>query len=120
MDPCANIKVGDLTTQDAKTRRGTICMPSALEGDVSALFVEAIFYGAYLSTLLRCLRLLVYAHDEWKPLQLINWSLLVLTLVIWTTSSLDLALSFRRSIIRILSLQGDYSDPLLWSNTLMV
>lgn len=96
-------------------------MLSALEADVSALFVEAVFYGVYLSTLLRCLRLLVYAHDEWKPLQLINWSLLALTLTIWTTASLDLALSFRRSITRILAIQGHYSVPsLLWSNTLMV
>ena len=110
--------VGGLRTLIAKTRRGTICMPSALEADVSALFVEAVFYGVYLSTLLHCLRLLVYAHDEWKPLQLINWPLLALALAIWATSSLDLALSFRRSIARI---QGHYSAPtFLWSNTLMV
>jgi hypothetical protein len=95
-------------------------MPSVLEGDVSALFVEAVFYGVYLSTLLLCLRLLVYAHDAWKPRHLINWSLLTLTLVIWATSSLDLVLAFRRSITRISHMQY-YSIPnLMWSDTLMV
>ena len=97
-------------------------MPSALKAEVAASLIEAVFYGAYLLTLLPCLQALVYTHGHWTPPHLINWPLLMLMSAFGVTSSLDMSLSIRRSITTISQewQPGCSATDLLWSNVLMV
>ncbi|KIL64100.1 hypothetical protein M378DRAFT_635706 [Amanita muscaria Koide BX008] len=84
--------------------------------DVTASIIESLLYGLYIATTFVCLQRLLYSHNDWKPTHLINWPLLVLTVTIFVTSTLDMALSIRRSVLGIL---GVPPSKYLWSDITM-
>ncbi|KIJ41913.1 hypothetical protein M422DRAFT_780142 [Sphaerobolus stellatus SS14] len=45
-------------------------------------WVDALFLGIYLTTFVRCLRWLVWADEGWKLRKKINWTMLIITLLI--------------------------------------
>ena len=64
--------------------------PLASDG-VIQLFINAPLYGLYLTTLIYCLRWLVYTDDGWKLRDRINKPMLITSVLIFLYSTLDLA-----------------------------
>ena len=64
------------------------------------LFLQALLYGFYLATLFHCLRWLVYTDDGWKLRagSKINKLMLVVTVLLFFLSTINLGLSIRFEI----------------------
>jgi hypothetical protein len=60
-------------------------------------FVQAIFYGVYLITLLHSLRWLLFEDERWKIRSAFNLPTLIVTLFLLMTSTTDLFIAFRIS-----------------------
>ncbi|KAH9475516.1 hypothetical protein JR316_0012631 [Psilocybe cubensis] len=57
--------------------------------DVQAMFVVALIYGLYLSTLFHCLRWLIFTDEGWKARSRISWTLVTITIAIWVLSTIS-------------------------------
>ncbi|KAF8630271.1 hypothetical protein AX17_005457 [Amanita inopinata Kibby_2008] len=69
-----------------------------LESEIIALFVETLFYGLYIATLLHTLRWLLFADEGWTRRRNIKWGMLGLTLLLFVSSTANLALAFSRAL----------------------
>ncbi|PPQ91765.1 hypothetical protein CVT25_000590 [Psilocybe cyanescens] len=65
---------------------------------IQALFVSALFYGLYLTTLFHCLRWLIFTDDGWKVRKRISWTLLTVTIAIWALSTISKVLEIMNTI----------------------
>ena len=54
------------------------------------LFAQAALYGLYISTLVHCLRWLVYTDDGWKLRDRVNKLMLITAILIFFLSSVNL------------------------------
>ncbi|PPQ91764.1 hypothetical protein CVT25_000589 [Psilocybe cyanescens] len=66
--------------------------------EVQAMFVLALFYGLYLSTLFHCLRWLIFTDEGWKVRKRISWTLLTVTIAIWALSTISKVFDIMNSI----------------------
>ncbi|TFK38789.1 hypothetical protein BDQ12DRAFT_735423 [Crucibulum laeve] len=59
-----------------------------------SIFVEAIFYGLYLATLLHCMRWMLYENEGWKLKKRISiqWTMLISTVAIFVCSFVNIIL----------------------------
>ncbi len=95
-------------------------MLSALESHVATLFAEAVLYGLYLATLILCLSRLLYSQNGWKPSHQVDWLMLIMSIAIFMSTTLDTALSVRRAMLTIHQVFGGPAPDLLWSEMTMV
>jgi len=74
-----------------------------IDQNVTAVFIDALLYGVYFTTLLHCIRWLLFADEGWKLRRKkdIRWSMLLATLLLFFFSLANLALQFR-SILAVL------------------
>ena len=63
------------------------------EAAVVVLLVQAILCGVYISTLIHCLRWLIFADEGWKYRTRINWPMLIVTIVVSILSTIALVLN---------------------------
>lgn len=66
---------------------------------VAYAFVSALVYGLYLSTVLHCLRWLIFADEGWKLRRRICWMTVTITILICVLSTMSRALDLRSSMI---------------------
>uniref|UniRef100_A0A8H7XMG4 Uncharacterized protein n=1 Tax=Psilocybe cubensis TaxID=181762 RepID=A0A8H7XMG4_PSICU len=57
--------------------------------DVQVMFVIALVYGLYLSTLFHCLRWLIFTDEGWRVRSRISWTLVTITIAICTFSTIS-------------------------------
>ena len=67
-------------------------MYTAPEISLIALFTQATLYGHYVTTLIHCLRWLIYSDDGWKQRDRVNKLMLIATVVIFLLSTVNLAI----------------------------
>ena len=62
-----------------------------------ATFVQAIFYGVYITTLAHSLRWLLYEDEGWKAQSRgrVNWPMLAVTLLLFAFATVDLGVTLR-------------------------
>jgi hypothetical protein len=95
-------------------------MLSTLESQVATLFADAVLYGLYLATLMPCLWRLLYGQNGWKMNHHVDWLMLVMSVAIFLSTTLDTALSVRRAMINLRQVLGGPIPDLVWSDTTMV
>lgn len=83
-------------TKSGKIEPLTMALPPGQ--DVQAMFVVALFYGLYLSTLFHCLRWLIFTDEGWKIRKKISWTLLTVTVTLWALSTISKALQLLNTI----------------------
>ena len=54
------------------------------------LFLQAVFYGLYIATLLHCLRWLIFTDGGWKPRDRVNKLMLTSSVLIFLLSTMNL------------------------------
>lgn len=93
---------------------------------IVALFMECIFYGAYLVTLGNCLRVLIFVEDN-RGLHLkqkINWPMLAVALLLATFATLDVTFGLRHNLDAFVYYQGPAVEELhnisYWVNVMKV
>ncbi|KAF8726116.1 hypothetical protein AX14_008065 [Amanita brunnescens Koide BX004] len=94
-------------------------MLSTLESQVATLFADAVLYGLYLATLMPCLWRLLYGQNGWKMNHHVDWLMLVMSVAIFLSTTLDTALSVRRAMINLRQVLGGPIPDLVWSDTTM-
>ena len=57
------------------------------------LFIQAIFYGLYIATLLHCLRWLIFTDGGWKPRDKVNKLMLTSSVLIFILSTMNLGIA---------------------------
>ena len=95
-------------------------MLSVLESQVATLFADAVLYGLYLATLIRCLWRLLYGPNGWKTSHRVDWPILIMSIAIFLSTTLDTALSVRRAMLSLRQVLGGPTPNLVWSDTTMV
>ena len=95
-------------------------MLSALESQVATLFADAVLYGLYIATLIHCLWRLLYGHNGWKTSHHVDWPILIMSIAIFLSTTLDTALSVRRAMLGLRQVSGGPTPNLVWSDTTMV
>ena len=70
-------------------------MISIAEAHVAALFVQAVLYGVFVSTLAHSFRWIFYNEEGWKLRDKINWAMVAISTLVFSFSTADLAVSFR-------------------------
>ncbi|KAF8887453.1 hypothetical protein CPB84DRAFT_1826903 [Gymnopilus junonius] len=75
--------------------------------NVATLFIGALMYGIYFSTLLHCVRWLLFVDEGWKLRRLreIHWPMLLVTFFLFVFSLTNLALALRSTMNDIMALQ---------------
>jgi hypothetical protein len=75
---------------------------------VAVAFLVALFYGLYLSTFFHCIRWLLFTNDGWelRGHKSIQWPMLLITLAIFSMSTLDRGVQLKR-----------WTDQALWYNS---
>lgn len=71
---------------------------STSEAQLPAFMVESVFYGIYLVTFFACLQRLLRNQDSWKPARDINLPMTLVVLLLFVSSSLNLALALVRNM----------------------
>ncbi|KAF8993892.1 hypothetical protein BDQ17DRAFT_1331410 [Cyathus striatus] len=71
--------------------------------DVASVFVAALFHGLHFSTLLHCLRWLIYADEGWKLRKKINWVFVTISLVLFTLSTTNISLSLHNAMVYVMN-----------------
>ncbi|TFK41510.1 hypothetical protein BDQ12DRAFT_733035 [Crucibulum laeve] len=88
---------------------------------VVALFTASIATGLYLSTLLHCLRWLLFTDEGWKIRKKISWPFLIATLSLLVLSTIHLSLALWETLEQVL--QGNQTSssvgPIPWSDVVM-
>jgi hypothetical protein len=81
---------------------------------IVALFMECIFYGAYLVTLGNCLRFLLFTTDRngLSFKRKINWPMLVVALLLALFATLDVAFGLRHNLDAFVYYNGPPEDEL--------
>ncbi|KAM6502577.1 hypothetical protein JOM56_002554 [Amanita muscaria] len=74
------------------------------EGDVVAIFVQAILFGLYLASLAHCLRWQLVDDEGWRLRTKINWAMLIIAIFLFLLLTIDLAI---RLYLTIAAVQGD-------------
>ncbi|KAF8710111.1 hypothetical protein AX14_013440 [Amanita brunnescens Koide BX004] len=93
-------------------------MVSDVEAAIIATTVQATLTGTYFATFLLCLRWQVYSEDGLAIRRNIKWSMLIVTIVIFVLSTIDLGISLRKTL---LFFTGDIEDePILDSISYIV
>ncbi|PFH47838.1 hypothetical protein AMATHDRAFT_6371 [Amanita thiersii Skay4041] len=69
-------------------------MATFTEIPIISTFVQALLFGLYISTFLHALRWLVFLDEGWALRSHINWSLLIITCMIFVLMAGDLGYSF--------------------------
>jgi hypothetical protein len=62
-----------------------------------SIFVQAIFYGVYITTLAHSLRWLLFEDEGWKAQtrRRVNWPMLTVTLILFVFATVDLGVTLR-------------------------
>ncbi|KXN83507.1 hypothetical protein AN958_01365 [Leucoagaricus sp. SymC.cos] len=90
---------------------------------LSGLFCEAIFYGMYLVTCTRSVRLLFMTgsgrEERWRRLGEIRWVMTIVALILFTICTLDITMSFSRDFRAVV--KSDDAETVLmapadWTN----
>jgi hypothetical protein len=71
--------------------------------DVASIFVGALFYGLYLTTLFHCIRWLVFADEGWKVRKRISRTMLSTTIALWVLATISRALELRNTMVQVVS-----------------
>lgn len=96
-------------------------MLSALESQVATLFTDAVLYGLYIATLIHCLWQLLYGYSgQLKTSHHVDWPILIMSIAIFLSTTLDTALSVRRAMLSLRQVLGGPTPNLVWSDTTMV
>ncbi|KIL61331.1 hypothetical protein M378DRAFT_166977 [Amanita muscaria Koide BX008] len=76
---------------------------SPMQG-VAELFVQALFYGLYISTFVNCLRWLLLENEGWKfrPYKQMTWPFITITVTIFAIATADIAAAVRLTCARLL------------------
>lgn len=85
----------------SNSRRAYIQMALPPEQDVASIFVAALFYGLYLTTLFHCLRWLIFADEGWKIRKKIEWTNLSITVMIWVLATISRALELSNTMVQV-------------------
>jgi hypothetical protein len=72
---------------------------------VAIAFLVALFYGLYLATFFHCMRWLLFTNDGWelRERKLIKWPMLLITLAIFSMSTIDRGVQLKR-----------WTDQVMW------
>ena len=70
-------------------------MPNGYQSKLYATFVQTLLYGIYVTTLAHCLRWLLLDDGGWKLRKKINWSMLIISILLFLLSTTDLALTLK-------------------------
>ncbi|KAF9061677.1 hypothetical protein BDP27DRAFT_1234871 [Rhodocollybia butyracea] len=88
-----------------------------------AQFLECITYGIYLVTLAQCLYALLFERShEFRLKKKINWTMLVVTLLLCVFATIDVAIGLRHNLVAFVYFQGPggpiavFSDISNWIN----
>ncbi|PPQ69717.1 hypothetical protein CVT26_001634 [Gymnopilus dilepis] len=75
--------------------------------NVATLFIGALMYGLYFSTLLHCIRWLLFTDEGWKLRRLgqVHWPMLLVTFLLFAFSLTNLALALRSTMKDVTELQ---------------
>ncbi|KAF8185151.1 hypothetical protein BJ912DRAFT_973717 [Pholiota molesta] len=76
--------------------------------DVASIFVGALFYGLYLTTLFHCIRWLVFTDEGWKVRKRISWTMLSTTVALWVLATISRALELRNTMVQVV---GESKPP---------
>lgn len=82
------------------------------EAAVIAMFVQAVLYGIYISTLAFCLRWLLYADEGWRRRKKTNWSILTITILVAVFSTTNLGISLQLTIVYVMDGNTKATDVL--------
>ncbi|KIL59659.1 hypothetical protein M378DRAFT_169056 [Amanita muscaria Koide BX008] len=71
---------------------------------VVEVFMQALFYGLYLSTFVNCLRWLLLENEGWKfrPYKQMTWPFITITFLIFAITTADIVVSLRLACARLL------------------
>jgi hypothetical protein len=64
-----------------------------------ALFVQTLFYGLYIASLVHCLRWLIYDDDGWKQRDGINKPLVFIAVLIFAISTANLGITLQYEFV---------------------
>ncbi len=103
----------------------TIMSLSIDRAQLIALVLEALFFGVYLTTLVRCFRVLLWRNDiGFLPLNSIRWTILIVCLLLATSNLVDFSTGFYRVICAFtMSPEGaiaEFSEISDWTNIVTV
>jgi len=96
------------------------------EAQIVALFMESVFYGIYLVSLFYCMRALLWSQVNRKMKNDINWPMLVVTLLLATFATLDVAFGLRHVLDAFIFYKGpggaatELEDISYWVNVMKV
>lgn len=76
------------------------------EAQLVALFLESLFYGIYLVTLFVCVRVLFWDSQGKGFKKKVNWSLVVVALLMAVFSTLDVTLGLKHACDAFIFFQG--------------
>ncbi|EGO03195.1 hypothetical protein SERLA73DRAFT_174662 [Serpula lacrymans var. lacrymans S7.3] len=91
---------------------------------IVGLFMECILYGIYLVTLVQCLRALLWSDSNHALKEKINYPMLVVTLLLCTFATLDVAFGLRHNLVAFVYYTGqggataEFEDISYWVNVM--
>ena len=65
---------------------------------VEPLFVQAIMYGLYVETSAHCLRWLLFDDKDWNVRKKINWTMLIIGIVLFIFMTINLWTAFQLTV----------------------
>ena len=75
------------------------------------LLMQAVFGGLYLVSLAHCLRWLVIADEGWKWRKKINWPFLIITILVFTLTTIGFAIIVKWELHYVLDDTRYYQKP---------
>ena len=70
-------------------------MPDLYQSYTYGTFVQTLLYGTYVTTFAHCLRWLLLDDEGWKLRRRTNWSMLIISILLFLFSTADLALTLQ-------------------------